>query len=46
VLDTRYPKARKHASTETRLPLTTFPPVSPWTLEQILDDDFWPDVTS
>jgi hypothetical protein len=43
-LEKRYPKARKHASTETGLPLATFPLVSPWTLEQILDDDFWPEL--
>jgi len=42
----RYPKARKHASSETGLPLTTFPPTCPWTVEQILDDDFWPEAIS
>jgi len=42
VLAERYPKARKHASDETGKPLDTFPPVCPWTVEQILDDDFWP----
>jgi hypothetical protein len=45
-LEKRYLKARKHASAETELPLATFPLISPWTLEQILNDDFWPDVTS
>ena len=42
VLAERYPKARKHASDETEKPLDTFPDVCPWTVEQILDDDFWP----
>lgn len=45
VLDERYPKARKHASTETGLHLSAFPEHCPWTVEQILDDDFWPDAT-
>ena len=42
VLDERYPQARKHASNETGLPLSTFPQACPWKIEQILDDDFWP----
>jgi hypothetical protein len=46
ILHERYPRARKHASSETGLPLTTFPPTCPWTVEQILDDDFWPEATS
>jgi hypothetical protein len=43
LLARRYPAARRLASAETRLPLGTFPPVCPWTLEQLLDDDFWPE---
>lgn len=43
VLDERYPKARKHASTETGLNVRIFPETCPWTLAQILDDDFWPE---
>jgi hypothetical protein len=39
----RYALAREHASTRTRLPLATFPEVCPWTAEQILADDFWPE---
>ena len=46
ILYRRYPKARKHASRETGLPLATFPTACPWTVEQILDDDFWPEATS
>jgi len=38
-----YPHARTRASGETGLPLATFPEACPWTLEQVLDDDFWPE---
>ena len=43
VLAERYPKARAHASNETGKPLATFPQVCPWTVPQVLDDDFWPE---
>lgn len=43
LLTHEYPHARKQASGETRLDLTTFPPTCPWTLAQVLDDDFWPE---
>ena len=39
----RYALAREHASTQTRLPLATFPETCPWTPEQVLDTDFWPE---
>ena len=39
----RYPAARRLASVETDLPLTTFPAACPWTLEQLLGDDFFPE---
>jgi hypothetical protein len=39
-----YAYIRKRTSLETRLPLTTFPDTCPWSVAQILDDDFWPDV--
>jgi hypothetical protein len=39
----RYPAARMLAHDETGLPLTTFPETCPWTPEQILDADFWPE---
>jgi len=42
VLAEHYLKARKDAGNETGKSLSTFPPVCPWTVEQILDDDFWP----
>jgi hypothetical protein len=43
VLAESYPYVRKRASLETRLPLTTFPETYPWTPEQVLDADFWPE---
>jgi len=42
-LSARYTLAREHASAQTRLPLDTFPPTCPWTVEQVLDETFWPD---
>ena len=42
-LTKRYPAARRLASVETDLPLTTFPAACPWTLEQLLGDDFFPE---
>lgn len=38
-----YAKARRYAASETGLPLTTFPETCPFTLEQVLDDGYWPD---
>ena len=38
-----YPKAVKDAARETRLPLSAFPNDNPFTIEQILDEDFFPD---
>lgn len=37
-----YGRARKRAAAETGLGLTTFPANCPYTLEQILDEDFFP----
>ena len=45
LLTRRYPAARRLAQNETNLPLATFPPQCPWTVEQILADDFWPEAT-
>jgi len=39
----RYALAREHASGQTHLPLVTFPETCPWTPEQVLDTDFWPE---
>lgn len=38
-----YASIRTQTALETRLPETTFPQTCPWTAEQVLDDDFWPD---
>jgi hypothetical protein len=38
-----YPHARRTAARHTRLALTAFPDTCPWTAEQVLDADFWPD---
>jgi len=43
ILTQRYPHAREDASDETGLPLATFPEPCPWTPEQVLDADFWPE---
>jgi len=38
-----YAEARQRAREETGLPLTAFPAAYPWTVEQVLDTDFWPE---
>ena len=38
-----YAEARQRAREETGLPLTAFPAACPWTVEQVLDTDFWPE---
>jgi hypothetical protein len=38
-----YPRARREAAKDTELPLATFPEVCPWTVAQVLDEDFWPE---
>jgi hypothetical protein len=43
VLAESYAYILRRTSLETRLPLVTFPETCPWTLEQILDDHFWPE---
>ncbi len=42
-LQEEYDDAWHRASEETGLPLTTFPDVCPWTGEQVLDAEFFPD---
>jgi len=37
-----YANARGEAYAETGLPKTTFPPDAPWSFDQIMDQDFWP----
>ncbi|WP_133513355.1 DUF29 domain-containing protein [Candidatus Thiosymbion oneisti] len=39
----RYATARKRASLETGLVLDSFPNACPFSVEQLLDDDYWPD---
>jgi hypothetical protein len=39
-----YPRARRKAARQTRLPLSAFPETCPWPAEQVLEADFWPDV--
>jgi len=44
MLAEEYPRARRRASIQTDLPLTTFPVACPWTLEEeVLHADFWPE---
>ena len=38
-----YRAARKEAAAETGLPLATFPEAPPFTLDQAMDEDFWPE---
>jgi hypothetical protein len=40
-----YASIRQQAATETRMPLATFPEACPWTVAQVLDEDFWPEET-
>ena len=42
-LDKAYVRARRYASQETGLPLTTFSATCPFTVEQAIDDQFWPE---
>lgn len=38
-----YPRAVKLAAKETKLPTKTFPTTCPYSIEQLLDDDFYPE---
>jgi hypothetical protein len=38
-----YPRARRDAARETGLPLMTFLESCPWSKEQVLSPDFWPE---
>jgi hypothetical protein len=38
-----YPDAVLRAARQTRLPASTFPPTCPWEVDQVLNDDFWPE---
>jgi hypothetical protein len=43
VIAESYPHARLMALDETEEPSTTFPETCPWTPEQVLDAEFWPE---
>lgn len=43
VINDAYRLARIHAAKQTKLDLKIFPEACPWTLEQVVDDDFFPD---
>ena len=38
-----YPRARREAAKDTRLPLATFPEACRWSLAQVLDEEFLPE---
>lgn len=42
-LTQQYGKARRQELRETRLAESAVPESCPWTVEQVLNDDFWPD---
>lgn len=42
LLHESYSEARQRAIGETRLPFADFPPACPWTPDQVLNADFWP----
>ncbi len=43
IITETYLLARRRASSETGLPMETFPETCPWMAEQVLDETFWPD---
>jgi hypothetical protein len=45
LLERHYPRSRRKAADETGLPPATFPETCPWTPDQVLDEDFWPEQT-
>jgi hypothetical protein len=42
-MERAYHDGRGDSPRETGLPIATFPETCPWTLTQVLDDDFWPE---
>jgi hypothetical protein len=38
-----YRRARRDAADDTGLPLATFPEACPWSIAQVLDENFWPE---
>jgi hypothetical protein len=43
VLDKAYAPVKREAASETELPLATFPDTCPFSIAEILDDEFWPE---
>ena len=43
IVQEEYPPARENAADETGLPFSTFPDQCPFTVEQLLDVEYWPD---
>ena len=43
LLAKHYPRARRDARGDTGLPLATFPDTCPWEVEQVLDENFFPE---
>ena len=43
MIKTEYPGACQKVSAQTGLPLTTFPPTCPWTVNQVRDLNFFPE---
>jgi hypothetical protein len=39
----QYPAARRKARRDTQLPDAMFPATCPWSVEQVLDEEFWPE---
>jgi uncharacterized protein DUF29 len=46
LLASAYPQACRLAADETGIPPVTFPETCPWPLEQVLEEDFWPEVNA
>ena len=40
-----YRQARRHVALAMDRPLADFPEACPWTIDQVLDEEFWPEVT-
>ncbi len=43
LISARYRAARKRAAMETGLPLETFPESCPFSIDQLLDESYWPE---
>ncbi|WP_143221517.1 DUF29 domain-containing protein, partial [Acetobacter syzygii] len=42
-IDTAYRRARRDAALETGFSESTFPSVCPWSFNQMMDEEFWPE---